>query len=67
MANYNLYFSIKPLKDSYKKRLAEIKFDYEHGFMSEKDMIEKNYLAKELYESSLRGIGVCPIRMKTIK
>tara|TARA_S200002703_G_scaffold44963_1_gene39368 strand:+ start:3285 stop:3488 length:204 start_codon:yes stop_codon:yes gene_type:complete len=67
MANQNLYFSIKSLKDAYKKRIAENKFDYEHGFLSEKDMVEKNYLAKELFDASLSAMGVCPINMKTIK
>ena len=67
MANYNLYFSIKTLKDAYKKRVDETKFDYVHGLMSEKEMIEKTFLAKQLFESSLIGMGICPINMKTIK
>lgn len=61
----SLHYSIQPFKVTYKKRLAENKQDFEMGIITSMERFNKDQFAKQLYESSLRMMGVCPIRMKT--
>ncbi len=62
----SLHYSTQPFKSTYKKRLEKNKLDFEMGLTTPQERYNADAFAKELFDSSLRMMGVCPIRLKTI-